>query len=259
MKIQSTLPTTLAALAIAILSPAASAAIVYADDFSGAAGTDLDGTAPDIRPGNQTWTANSLFDFNGAAGVTATASTAVRGAYLPFTLVAGFVYELQVTLKFAAVAASSADTRSLQVGFLEIAPGTTANTSPVASGSGGPAFFLRQNGTYESRADGGVTGNSGTLATLVTDPHTVRLVLDTSQAAWVLRSYLDGVQIGGAQTYGTNPALLSIGLSANTSGGVGAVGDFSNFSFSAEAVPEPAAGLLMATSLGTLALRRRRA
>ena len=80
-------------LVIAVLSHAtsASAAIIYSDDFSGSSGANLNGTAPDVRPGTQTWTAATAIKADGSVSGVGHAS-----AYLPFNPVAGNVYTMSV-------------------------------------------------------------------------------------------------------------------------------------------------------------------
>ncbi len=72
------------------VSGAAQAATVYSDDFSGA-GAPLNGTAPDVAPGSETWSANGPFRDNG------TIDGAVEGgALLPFDPVVNQQYTLSM-------------------------------------------------------------------------------------------------------------------------------------------------------------------
>jgi len=248
-------------LAVASLALTASAwsAIIYQDDFSGAAGP-LNSTAPDVRPGTETWTAHAAFTLTGSSAANVAAENSARGAYLPFVPQTGFLYDLRVTVKFAA---ELAQTRSLQMGFLEFAP-TGSTGRVVATGDGAAAFFLRNNGSYQARFEGGTapaaTMPEGSISpTTVDEPHTMRLTLDTSGASWVLHAYFDGAEVGTGFTYTTNPTgILAVGISSNTSNSGGATGDFTNFIFTAEAIPEPSAALLLFASIGSVIIRRRR-
>jgi len=248
----------LAVASLALISPVWSA-IIYQDDFSGAAGP-LNGTAPDIRPGTETWAAHTAFTLTGSSAANVAAENSPRGAYLPFVPQTGFLYDLRVTVKFAA---ELTQTRSLQMGFLEFPP--TGNTGRVvATGDGAAAFFLRNNGTYQARYEGGTapaaTMPEGSISpSTVDEPHTMRLTLDTSGAFWVLHAYFDGAEVGTGFTYTANPTgILAVGISANTSNAGGATGDFTNFIFTSEAIPETSATLLLTAGLGSLMLRRRR-
>lgn len=248
------------ALASLAFTASSSAATYYQDDFSGTAGSPLNGTAPDVRPGTQTWSANSFFTLTGTPSANVAADNSGRGAYLPFVPQNGFLYDLRVTVKFAAEINQS---RSLQLGFLEFEPaGATGRV--VATGDGGPAFFLRNNGTYQARYDGGLPSAAsmpeGSISpTLVDEPHTMRLTLDTSGTAWVMRAYFDGIEVGTAFTYATNPTnILAVGISANASNSVGATGEFTNFILTADAIPEPSAAFLLSAGLCSVMLRRRR-
>ena len=80
-------------------------ATIYFDDFNGSSGTDLAGTAPDVRPGSETW-ASGTAD-SGIPGVrwkadgSVLASTTGGGgvsAVLPFSPASGNIYELSVRL-----------------------------------------------------------------------------------------------------------------------------------------------------------------
>jgi hypothetical protein len=235
------------------------ATTIYSDDFSGVAGADLTGSAPDIRPGSQTWTANLGFDFTGSNGTNTVAGSVSRAAYLPFVPQSGFVYELSVTMAFATTGSQS---RSLQMGFFS--SGTPGLTTAITSGANGPAIFLRQVGTYEARAvsNTSLPGFTGTVGGAnVTTPQTFRITLDTSGSDWVMRTYLGATEIGTGHTYtGGNPSIASVGLSVNTSGdpGASAEGTFSNFSLTSTPIPEPSSALLFSAALLPAAWLRRR-
>ncbi|MBN1796634.1 MAG: immunoglobulin domain-containing protein [Sedimentisphaerales bacterium] len=74
----------------------ANAVVIYQDNFDGPTGTDLDGLAPDIRPGSEVWDAGVTIDADGEI----TYDDVVFGdsAYLPFTPESGHLYKLSVTM-----------------------------------------------------------------------------------------------------------------------------------------------------------------
>ena len=82
------------------------AVVIYADDFSGLAAADLRGTAPDV--GGNTWLGTNNFKASGS--VTAGAGSIT----LPFSPVAGNIYELSANLAF-----TTNDTSWIGVGFAD--------------------------------------------------------------------------------------------------------------------------------------------
>ncbi len=66
---------------------------IYADDFSGSSNVTLTGTAPDVRPGTETWTSNSNGYFRADGTYDATPNSN-GGVWLPFEPEAGNVYTL---------------------------------------------------------------------------------------------------------------------------------------------------------------------
>jgi hypothetical protein len=64
--------------------------VIYQDDFSGT-GSPLNGTAPDVRPGSETWAANGPFRDNGTID-----GTIEGGALLPITLGVNQQYTLSM-------------------------------------------------------------------------------------------------------------------------------------------------------------------
>lgn len=133
----------LAALALAI-APAHSATVIYADDFSGASGTNLNGQAPDTRPGTETWTASTTSPQWRANGSIAN-NTANRGAFLPISPTVGNVYTLSLVIN-----STNNTTDWLAMGFTQGA-NTTADFFGTVTNAG--PWLLDQ----------GSTGNTSTL------------------------------------------------------------------------------------------------
>ena len=254
-----------ASLIIAAALPAATAAMIYQDDFSGTAGTDLNGSIPDTRLAGEggsstaTWTANTIIDFNGANGAAlASEGNLSRSAYLPFTPQTNFLYDYRVSMAFAEVINT---TRSMQMGFFG-SPPPSVTTALTTNASQGPVIFFRNNGTYVARAVGNAAPpdfNGNVPAADVVNVHTFRITIDTSQEFWVMRTYFDGVEFGNGHTFATNPTIGGVGFAVNTSGttATNAAGTFSDFRLTATAIPEPSVlALLSICSIFPL-LRRR--
>jgi len=72
--------------------------VIFVDDFSGGAGTLLDGQAPDVRPNAETWTAQTYQNAITADGSIGPAD-GFAGAWLPFTIESGNLYVLSADVK----------------------------------------------------------------------------------------------------------------------------------------------------------------
>jgi hypothetical protein len=68
------------------------AEIIFREDFNGSS-DDLDGSAPDIRPGTEAWVASPVFNQDGSVDPSAGSAT------LEFTPVDGNVYQLDISLR----------------------------------------------------------------------------------------------------------------------------------------------------------------
>ena len=116
------------AMGIAALSTGrAGAQVIYSDSF-GRTG-DANASAPDIRPGTETWTASTTWKTNGTqAEHDVLDGQAGFHALLPFTPAAGNVYRLEASINANHVGSFAAN-RWVGIGF---APSTTVggNTYP---------------------------------------------------------------------------------------------------------------------------------
>jgi hypothetical protein len=83
-------------LMFSMIVSTAQAEVVYFDDFDGSAGTNLNGTKPDITPGGETWQAGQYADADGTLGGGNSGNMAK--AALPFTPELGKIYELSATV-----------------------------------------------------------------------------------------------------------------------------------------------------------------
>ena len=84
---------TIAALTVFVLA-SAHAAVIYSDDFSGSAGTNLHGTTPDVSTTGQSWVARSTYKADGSFSWESMAAMT-----LAFTPVDGRVYTLDAKIE----------------------------------------------------------------------------------------------------------------------------------------------------------------
>lgn len=256
----------IAALAcLAAFAPLAlPAATIFFDDFSGGTG-NLNGTAPDTRPGTETWVSASesgtpLFLANGAFTGGSTSTTGGT-ATVAFTPDQGKIYTLDATLSFT-VGSSGA---WLGLGFAE---GQNATASPnnrfLGSDVIGRAWSFFRNNTNNPAAAMDGTADLAIWTTLFpetsgsTQSIDLRVVLDTSAGAgnWTATWYARETGDPSFSTVRATADLVtedinSVGFAVSGSGMSGTVDNFS-----LTVVPEPAAILL--GSLGILGLLRRR-
>ena len=170
------------------------AEIIYYDNFDGLSGTELNGTTPDIS-GGETWEAGSNFGADGT--ITFDNSSMGDSAYLPFVPLDGYIYELSAKIdsRPSPYRGSSGVNDWIALGF------TLSNESPELrffddSGvQNSPIYWgmtrtnectLQQDQTFVGpRTAGGE--NTGT-----TSADDIKIVLDTTEAVWVVSWYFDG-------------------------------------------------------------------
>ena len=226
------------------------AVVIYADDFSGLAAADLRGTAPDV--GGNTWLGTNNFDADGS--VTAGAGSIT----LPFSPVAGNIYELSANLAF-----TTNDTSWIGVGFADASATWTGLpalgngnrfTGSVITGSviTGYSWMI----SAPTAGQSGFRGNGGTNAATETPGVEVfsssvllTITLDTTAANWQTSYFVNSVLLGTTTAVGSQP-IDSVGFSVFN----GALGSVDNFQLTS--IPEPSAALLGAA--GVLGLLRRR-
>jgi hypothetical protein len=221
---------------------------LYFDDFSGSNLADLNGTAPDIRPGSETWLAGTAWKADGSA-----AGGDNQNAFLPFTPVAGRLYTLSV-----AADPQSASDAWFALGF---STATSVNGFYAITLDAGPWLLLR--GERPNFGDGiqtflGPNTSQGQNHGADSGFIYLSVVLDTTADDWQV-TWRAGDTTLRQQTYvGGNPAINAIALGKYGSLSV----NLANFSLTQSAVvPEPAnialvVGLLAGATI--LVARRRR-
>jgi len=234
---------------IAIMGIAAGkvqATTIYSDDFSGGSGTNLNGTAPDVRPGLETWLASG-WTANGAISSGGTAAN----AWLPFTPQANTLYQLSLSLNPTANTAGN----WFALGF---SPSSTTTSAFGAGANAAPWLYKRgPNGNYQVESALGPGNNSFvSFGTGFSGATQILIELDTRNPAWTAEWFVDGVSQRGPVAYATNPTINFVGFGRDGD----AVGSVSNFQL--VAVPEPATWCLSASAglaASMIRLRRRRA
>lgn len=251
----------LAALLAGAVQASAAWNTIYSDTFGGGA-TTLNGQAPTVAPGSETWTLNAPLAFDswkangsvvGGAGLLGQSSI-----QLPFSPVAGNIYQLKVTMDLS----SSSTAQWVGLGFSDALSG---NSGAYAYGSGisGYSWMLHTDaGGNQVQAFGGAQIDNFVGWNWSLNPVDMRIVLDTTSAAWKTDFFITSSATGasevtlGSFTYAVNPTIAAVGLTK-----VQDVGGFvDNFSLEVQVVPEPttlALGLVGGLSLLVAAKRRR--
>ncbi|MCC5807346.1 MAG: PEP-CTERM sorting domain-containing protein [Opitutales bacterium] len=231
--------------------------VIYADAFSRSG--DLLNSAPETRPGSETWVAaaadrvtdGSVLNFTNDRG----------NAFLPFTPGSG-IYELSVR-----VSTDPTDTGNNwhALGFLGpdagIGAGGSANFAFGNNPEGAYAWaLLRNNGgtaTFAGRGTGGGQGGDGSGAYAAGEFHTLMIRLDTTDAQWSYQAFVNGNPVADEYTYplGGNPNIGAVGLS--TAGGTNNVYTYDDFQLTL--IPEPStyAAIFGGLAFVGMILRRR--
>jgi hypothetical protein len=227
---------------------------LYFDDFSGSGSSDLNGTAPDIRPGSETWIAGSESnDWKADGSISAGGDS---NAFLPFSPSPGQIYTLSIDANPV-----NANDDWFAIGFT---PSDSVNSSyaedPV---SASPWMLLRgqrasnlQTFLGPGTTDGADFNPTEDSTPLLDGVVNLKIVLDTTGEQWTAEWVVNNVSIRQT-TFDTNPTINYVGLGRWET----AIGTVDNFTLtSASAIPEPAtyALTLAAFAAGAAALRRRK-
>jgi len=239
---------------MALMLAQTQASIIYSNSFSGTSAT-LNGAAPDIRPGTETWTSSTTARPAGAtvypSGPCFTADGTFWGvgtgslpqsAYLPVTLEAGKIYTLGMDLNLDYFNATAWFGMGIQTGT-----GVTGFATPVSR------LLMRANGGAQALTAGGsnIDVDAGTYGTSGVMLHNIQIVLNTKNPTWTAEYKVDGSTIGTVQNLSSTPttAYIALALSHNS-----VHGTMDNLSMTV--IPEPATiGMLGLGALITLLIR----
>jgi hypothetical protein len=236
---------TIHAVTLLLASSYSYSAIVYADNFDGAA-TTLIGTIPDSRPGSQVWGGSSSILANGSFSGSV-------GAYLPLTLEVGNTYELSATIQ-------TGDSWSgwIAMGFIEGDP--AIDRGRFADNMASDWFLIHVDGRLQYFKDRGGAGEVSTGQNMRNKTLTYVMEIDTRNASasnWTL----SGSLTFNGNTYTAYPGTnVSAGSPTNIITGVGfgaqdGAGTITNFSLS---IPEPSTYAALSVFGLAWTMRRRR-
>jgi hypothetical protein len=253
-----------AILVAAISLPATAALVIYQDDFSGQGSVSLNGQAPDVRPGAETWTINNStalplgWRANGdviATGGGVNGQTAIQ---LPFTPQPGNIYTLK-----GRISLTTGTGQWVGLGFSSALTNADGESGLFAfSTIDGFSWALHgDQGANTYQAFGGPETANLTVNTFSVNPTDIRTVLDTTGSQWKTSFFVTSANLNsgnellaGSFTYTTNPSINAVGFTKGQSVG----GLIDNFSLEVEAIPEPSAALFGALSLTVVVALRLR-
>lgn len=232
----------------AATKPILATTIIYSDDFSGSATTDLNGQAPDVRPGTETWAAESIWKANGTGGATGTGARSAANSFLPFVPAAGNVYRLSATL----AQPTGASDGWAAVGFT--ASAGIGSSFWEAPNLASPWVIYRETGVVSTYFGPATAPNSRLDAGTFSGVQTLSLELDTTASPWKAEWFVGETSVR-TYTFAANPSIAHVGFSKfQAAGNVSA--DFNNFSL--QIVPEPSALALLPAGAGGLVMLWRR-
>ncbi len=206
-----------ACLAVASM---ASAAVIYTDDFSGSSPTLLNGTAPDVRPGGQTWTARTDASLWYADGSKTTNGSS--HAWLPFVPYAGNRYTLSLDVNPNYVVNNS---DWFALGF---SASNVVNNAFHDGANQAVAWILNRSDDLSSSAFQTFLGPSTTIPGVSHDPSpdlvgwlNMKIILDTQGANWTAQWYANNVPLRATPaTFTSTPTINYVGFGSynNTQG-----------------------------------------
>lgn len=249
MRRQRTIRCTLIAFLSAtslLIFTAATSAQIYFDDFSGEPTVDLNGTTPDVRPGDEVWIAGENAQHWKADG--SKSQDGQSTAWLPFTPASGLIYALSLDVN-----PDISDSNDwFSIGFSETNSTDGFHTTNTVYGW----MLNRENDASDTVVQTFLGAGTASAANHDFDPDKIgpinlSVVLNTEQDAWTIEWLVDDTTIRGPMAFDVNPTINYAGMAAwNT-----ATGTVDNFSLNI--VPEPASFLLLTLGSLWLVLSRR--
>jgi PEP-CTERM motif len=277
------LASTVTAVVVTFIVPAARAGIIYSASFGGdntnlaGSGLATSGLDVDNNGGSNTWVASTGYKKNG----TTPSASINSGAYLPFTPVAGNTYTLSA--RFLGVGPDGTNVAWHGLGFGKGMPTTNMETGDnrfISGATAGRAWLLfRPNnpltptdspnvnhlGNTTSGTASNPTWTDATLARAEGGDIDMEIILNTVGAIWTAdflakrptdSSYTD---VSGGPLNLIAQDIGSVGIARTTNSGTGALtGTVASFVLSVEPVPEPASIVLVALGLIAIGVPARR-
>lgn len=242
-----------AASVVAVLAGSAGATVIYSDDFSGSAGTLLNGQPEDAQ--GTLWAANNFVNADGSINGANEGS-----ALLPFEPAVNKQYVLKLDVR-------NTSDRWVALGFARdplASPGASNLNDRLSNETEGIAWMLYRNNnannaietftglrTAGGAAHGTDAANNGILTAL---PNTLEIHIDTTGdgSSFAAQWYVSGFLLRSANIALNIDDINYVGFAFDNSTTIGVQVD----NFSLTLVPEPATLGLVAAA-GLLGLRRR--
>jgi len=264
-----------AALGIVITAHLATAGVIYSDTLgenAGSTGTQLAGQMVASSSAYAGGTANAIWETNTNVvlenGIARTPYSGSGGSqiYLPLAAEQGYLYTLTITMNdirgfvtssgFAGVGFSGGNSSgNSSFGVInDPVAWISLRTSGSTKNGGVPQFYPGGNNTFSGGQTFGTSTDNG--------QQTVEITLNTAGANTAASPWTAQATLLTGSLSQSSVINLPAGVSITDAGFGNAFdqSDFSNFSLSATAVPEPAPiGLLAAAGFGILLLKRKRA
>ena len=231
-----------------LVAGTARATVLFSDNFDGPSATDINGLAPDVAPGAETWVAAYQFD---ADGVIEDGNDIYGGsATLAFTPAQGFTYTLDASFRnFASTANTAAvDSDWVALGFANGQSELDSSNARFTAGLvKGVAWMLMRGDTSAANPNFTWLGNDSTgtasgtnvqwaaLDTSFGADMDMRIVLDTTggEGTWTATYYAklaadaNYVEVRSATLLLDEAGINSVGISRSNQGFTGQVTSFS--------------------------------